>query len=239
MDQTKHYTIEVVNVSKKYPVLHSFTNCRDDKAVRNKRREVLRDVNFTVQQGEAFGLLGQNGSGKTTLIKILATLLLYDSGSVRLAGYDSAKNGAKIRSLVGYVSGQERDYDWRLSGIDNLLYFCSLYNLTRKESDDRIAKLAEVLQVERYLSMPYKAYSAGVKQRFSIIRGLINDPLILLLDEPTKSLDKELATSIRRYIREELIEKEGRTTFFVTHDEDEAAVLADRTGTLIEGTIVI
>ncbi|MFH1674139.1 MAG: ABC transporter ATP-binding protein [Pseudomonadota bacterium] len=197
----------------------------------------LEDVSFTIKKGEIFGLIGPNGAGKTTLLKILATLILPSSGSVRVGGHEVAAESIAVRKCIGLVSGEERSFYWRISGRKNLEFFATFYNLTKKSARDRIDNLIELLEISSPDRMVGK-YSSGMKQRLALARGLLHDPPVLLMDEPTKSLDPGSAEKIRKIVKEHLCLKEKKTIIWATHNLWEAETVCDRIGLINHGRLV-
>ncbi len=188
------------------------------------RTRVLEDVSFSLDRGKILGILGPNGAGKTTLLKILATLILPDKGSVVINGCRAGAEDDRIKSFIGLVSSQERSFYWRLTGKQNLEFFADMYGL--KNARDRIEYLFSLFDVD-YQDKRFDSYSAGMKQKFALMRGLLNDPELLLLDEPTRSLDFTTALNLRTLIKENLVAKKGKTVIFTTHNMDEAMDFCD------------
>ena len=212
--------------------------CREYKQTRNlfKRKQqsikAVNGVSFSVERGEIFGLLGQNGAGKTTIIKMLTTLLAPTSGVCKVLGFDTFGEEKKIRPRINFIFGGEMGVYRRLSARDNLRYFSNLYLLNRKEQEQRIEKILE--QVD--LADLAETYSKGMIQRLQIARGLINDPEILFMDEPTVGLDPIGARMLRNIIR--CLKQEGRTVLLTTHYLPEAEELCDRMVIINKGKIV-
>ena len=198
---------------------------------------VLEDVSLEVHRGEVFGLLGPNGAGKTTLIKIFCTLVLPDAGVARVNGLDVRAQGKAIRRTIGYVIGDERSFYWRLTGRQNLRFFATLNNLSRLEADERIGELLRLTGLEAHADRMFKDYSTGMRQRLAVARGLLKEPDILFLDEPTKSLDPIASQDLRRFIRERLVEGDRRTVVLCTNNMREAADLCRRVAVLHGGRV--
>ncbi|HWH08890.1 MAG TPA: ABC transporter ATP-binding protein [Candidatus Thermoplasmatota archaeon] len=197
----------------------------------------LHGIDLEVRRGELFGLLGPNGAGKTTLVKILCTLLLPTSGEAVVAGHDVRRDPGPIRRKVGVVLGGERALYWRLTARENLWYFSQLYDMPGGKARTRIEEvLAEVSLLDR-ADDRVEDYSKGMKQRLHIARGLLTDPEILLLDEPTIGLDPHAARSLRALVRK-LVDDHGRTVVLTTHYLYEADELSDRVGVLHRGRVI-
>ena len=222
--------IEVRDLRKKY-VTHRGT-------FRRTRTEnvALGGIDLTIQPGELFGLLGPNGAGKTTTVKILTTLLLPDSGSASVLGLDVMRQTSAVRRRIGFVFGGERGLYWRLSGLDNLRYFADLYGIPPDVSRRRIADLHEKLGLAGRERDKVEQYSRGMKQRLHLARGLLNDPEVLFLDEPTIGLDPVGARELRTLIRG--LADAGKTIFLTTHYMFEADAICDRIAVIKKGSIV-
>jgi ABC-2 type transport system ATP-binding protein len=207
--------------------------------IRKKRKDVtaLDGVNLDIQSGELFGLLGPNGAGKTTITRILATVLLPTSGTAEVFGLDIAKEVKKIRPHIGIVFGGERGLYWRLSGKDNLQYFADLYKVPPEISKRRIPELLELVGLSDRANERIEGYSRGMKQRLHIARGLIHDPELLFLDEPTIGLDPLAARDLREVIRG--LNQAGKTIFLTSHYMFEVDALCNRVAVMSRGKILI
>ena len=197
----------------------------------------LDGVDLDVRKGELFGLLGPNGAGKTTLVKILCTLLLPTSGEASVAGLDIQHESDAIRRKVGVVLGGDRGLYWRLTGRENLWYFSQLYDMPRPEAEAAIARVLAAVGLADRADDRVENYSKGMKQRLHIARGLLTDPEILLLDEPTIGLDPHAARSLRALVRK-LVDDDKRTVVLTTHYMYEADALSDRIGVLHKGKLI-
>jgi ABC-2 type transport system ATP-binding protein len=197
----------------------------------------LAGVDLDVRRGELFGLLGPNGAGKTTLVKILCTLLLPTSGAASVAGLDVRDDADAIRRKVGVVLGGDRALYWRLTARENLWYFSQLYDMSGDVARARIEEVLRVVGLTDRADDRVENYSKGMKQRLHIARGLLTDPEILLLDEPTIGLDPHAARSLRALVRK-LVDEHGRTVVLTTHYMYEADELSDRIGVLHKGRII-
>jgi ABC-2 type transport system ATP-binding protein len=203
---------------------------------RLKEVEAVRGVSFAIEEGELFGLLGPNGAGKTTTIKMLITLLLPTSGSARVLGLDVVKNAQEVRKRIGYVFGGERGVYERLSGYDNLRYFAELYGVPPKVQKPRIEELLELVGLKGREHERAEGYSRGMKQRLHVARGLLHDPEVLFLDEPTIGLDPVGARDLRSTIAS--LTAGGKTVLLTTHYMFEADALCDRIAVISKGKIV-
>jgi ABC-2 type transport system ATP-binding protein len=198
--------------------------------------EAVRGVSFEVAEGELFGLLGPNGAGKTTTIKMLITLLIPTGGSARVLGLDVVKDAREVRKRIGYVFGGERGLYERLSAFDNLRYFAELYAVPAREQRARIAELLELVGLAGREKERVEGYSRGMRQRLHIARGLLHDPPVVFLDEPTIGVDPVGARELRATIAG--LTDAGKTVLLTTHYMFEADELCDRIAVINKGEIV-
>jgi ABC-2 type transport system ATP-binding protein len=198
----------------------------------------LDGVDLEVSQGEVFGLLGTNGAGKTTLLKILSTLLLPTEGFAVVNGHDVVKAPRKVRQVVGYCLDTERSFYFRLTGVQNLRFFATLNNMTLRETTTRITEVLNMVELNGAADAPFMTYSKGMQQKLGLARALLTDPAVLLLDEPTKSLDPAAATEFRRFLRGILAERLRKTILMVIHSFEEARECCDRVAIMDQGRIV-
>ena len=226
--------IQLENISK------SFTE-RTWKSVllrKTKRVQALEDVSLTVHEGEILGLLGPNGAGKTTLIKILATLILPDSGSGSITGLDLETQAHRIRRKIGLVSTNDRTFYWRLSGRDNLSFFATLYNMHGPSRGRRIDEVLELVGIPDKADSRFMSYSAGQRQRLAIARALLSDPDVLLLDEATSSLDPIGAGKLLHFAKNTLAKEQKKTIIWCTHNLSEVDALCNRIVILYKGRVL-
>ena len=201
-----------------------------------KEIEAVRDTSFAIEQGELFGLLGPNGAGKTTTVKMLTTLLIPTSGTATILGYDVVSQAQEVRERIGFIFGGERGLYWRLSAIDNLRYFASLYRIAPAEAKKRIPYLLELVGLTGRGNEKIEGYSRGMKQRVHIARTLLHNPSVLFLDEPTIGLDPVGARELRSIVQN--LQDEKKTILLTTHYMFEADALCDRIGVIKDGEIV-
>jgi ABC-2 type transport system ATP-binding protein len=192
------------------------------------------DLSFQVYAGEIFGLLGPNGAGKSTTLRTLITLLHPTSGTATVMGYDTVRDADKVRTVIGYVP-QERAIDRFLTGREHLQLLGALYHLTKEEAAKRIAELLKLVELEAHADRPAKTYSGGMKRKLDIACGLLPDPKILFLDEPTLGLDVQSRLRIWEYIR--MLKARGMTVVMTTNYLDEADQLCDRLAIIDKGKI--
>lgn len=199
--------------------------------------EALQGISFSVHEGEILGLLGPNGAGKTTTIKILTTLLTPTSGEVRILGLDPVKEFKRLHSQINFILGGERNLYWRLSAYDNLAYFADLYKVPRQVQKSRIPQLLELVGLSEVAHRRVETFSKGMKQKLQIARGLVNEPRILFLDEPTIGLDPVSARQLRDILHN--LKRQGTTILLTTHYMPEADELCDRIAFIDKGLISV
>ncbi|MEV6987453.1 ABC transporter ATP-binding protein [Sphaerisporangium sp. NPDC051017] len=219
--------------------LHRNFKRRNGGLFRKSSREVcaLRGINLEIEQGSLFGLLGPNGAGKTTTVKILTTLLLPSSGSVRIHGIDVAADPRQIRGQIGYAFGGDKGFYDRLSARDNLLFFADLYQLPLRDQRRRVDELLELVSLAERQADRVETYSRGMKQRLHIARSLLHNPSVIFLDEPTNGLDPVAARTIRAAVSQ--LREAGKTILLTTHYMFEAEELCDRLAVIDHGQILV
>jgi ABC-2 type transport system ATP-binding protein len=230
-----YYCVETQDLSKSFSILRTYRDLLH--SFRKREITALRDVNIAIREGEFFALLGPNGAGKTTLIKILNTLILPSSGKAFVNGMDVAKNGRTVREKIGYVVSDERSFYWRLTGRQNLCFFSALNNISSGAAAARIRRLLQFVELEQDADRMFKDYSTGMRQKLAIARGLLTDPDILFMDEPTKALDPITARHIRDLVKEKMIAGKKRSVFYATHNLYEAEDMCDRLAIISKGSI--
>jgi len=200
--------------------------------------KALEDVNLKVGSGEVFGLLGPNGAGKTTLVKILTTLLLPTSGKAYVLGYDVEKEAGRIRPLINLVSGGDTPGYGLITARENLWFYSQLYGIDGRTARRRIDELLDAVGLRDVADEKLRNLSTGYRQRLNLARGLINEPQVLFLDEPTIGLDVVSARRIRRLVKEWVRGGGGRTVILTSHYMAEVEELCDRVAVLNHGRIL-
>jgi ABC-2 type transport system ATP-binding protein len=198
----------------------------------------LSGVSFSVGAGEAVALMGPNGAGKSTLLRILATLIIPTHGRATLGGFDVERNSAEARKQFGYHTGGDEGFYTRLTARANLAFFASMNNIIAGRAEERIARISEWMGLDDDLDRQVRTLSTGMTHRLGLARAMLHEPGILLLDEPTRSLDPVAASEFRRLLKDEIVRREGTTLLFASHTPREVEEIADRVVLLDEGRVV-
>ncbi len=203
-----------------------------------QREEVvaLDSLSLQVQPGEVYGVLGPNGAGKTTAIRIFSTLLIPTAGSAQVMGHDVVKAAGEVRRRIGLILGGERGLYERLTGRQNLQYFASLYLMSPRRGAERADAALEEVGLSHAADRKVEQYSRGMRQRLHVARGLLPDPDVIFMDEPTIGLDPEAAQDFRRLVPE--LRERGKTVLLTTHYMLEADVLCERIAVIDHGRLV-
>ena len=215
--------VAVENVSKYFAV-----GRRLAPFVTTKKHWALLEVSFSVEPGQILGVVGPNGAGKTTLLRIVADLLEADHGSTRICGQKLNKSTRSLRGKIGYVSSDERSFFWRLSGRQNLEFFSHLYGVPKMQAHKKIRTMLELFGLEGEAEQFFRDYSTGTRKKFALIRALLHEPELLLLDEVTNSLDPASAESVKSLVREYTSSRPGRASIWSTHRLEEIDELCDK-----------
>jgi ABC-2 type transport system ATP-binding protein len=199
----------------------------------------LDGVSLAVERGEVLCLVGENGAGKTTLLRVLAGLLAPTAGAVEVAGtaIGARSVGSAFRRRVSLVVGDERSFNWSLSGHENMVFFGALHGFSGREARARVAALMDRVGLAEAAHRRFAEYSRGMRQRLALARGLLGDPEVLLLDEPTLGLDPVGARDLRAFLRDEVIKGRGRTALVGSNEPAEVRALGDRVVFLRAGRV--
>jgi ABC-2 type transport system ATP-binding protein len=231
--------IQVIDAYKKFGKnSHPFWKGRNGHTEAGKMVKVAVDhVTFSVHDAEIFGVLGPNGSGKSTLIRLIATLLLPDAGSISVFGHDVVSQPMQVQRLINRVS-VEASFFKKLSPMENLLYGARLYGMEGKETRHKVMEILVRLGLEKdTIHKPMEEMSRGMQQKVAIARALLSRPKLLLLDEPTTGLDPRSKREVQALVKE-LNQQSGTTILLTTHDMNEAEVLCHRIAIVDGGKIV-
>jgi ABC-2 type transport system ATP-binding protein len=228
--------VRVVDLWKQFPTGRSIVDVMR-RPMGGPPSPAVADVSLDVHAGEFVGLLGPNGAGKTTLLKILATLIVPDRGTATIAGYDVVTQASSVRRVIASVLANERSLYWRLSARENLELFAALLKVSPGETATRVSDALDVVGLSDAGRKMVGQFSAGMMQRLLVARALLGHPRVLLLDEPTRSLDPSAAHSFRSFLREELGVRRGCAVLVATHRSEEAFDLCDRVVVMNRGRV--
>ncbi|HEY4822909.1 MAG TPA: ATP-binding cassette domain-containing protein [Candidatus Bathyarchaeia archaeon] len=223
--------VEVKSLSKTFSVKEGPLFRKSVKTV-----TALDGVSFSVKKGEIFGLLGPNGAGKTTTIKTVCTLIQPTSGEVYVNGHNVAREAQKARQDLGVMLTGDRTLYWKLTGRENLEYFAALYHMDRSAAKERIEYLLKLVGLDERQNTLVENYSTGMRIRLSFVKAVLHQAPVILLDEPTMSLDPQSARLIREVIQD--LRKEGHSILLTTHYMEEADQLSDRVAVIDHGKII-
>jgi ABC-2 type transport system ATP-binding protein len=235
---TRAVAVSVRDLRKRFLLRRTFAELLRHP-LRREYQSALNGVDCDILQGEFFGFLGANGAGKTTLFKILATLITPDEGDVRVGGLEVRRDAAAVRRLLTPVIADERSLKWRLTAKENLRLYAVLYGTPHRQVDRRVAEVLDTVGLSPTDTKLVGRYSSGMKQRLMIARALIPNPKILLLDEPTRSLDPVSARQLRDFLRNQICKTLGCTVLLATHTAEEAFEMCDRVAIMDRGRTLV
>jgi ABC-2 type transport system ATP-binding protein len=228
--------VVIENVTKIFKKERPLLNWRK-KAAAKREVKAVENVNITIKRREIVGILGSNGSGKSTLIRMLSTLLLPDTGHVKIFGYDVVKDERMVQRLINRVS-VEASFFKKLSPMENLIYAARLYNMSAPQARASIRQILTRLGIKPdRIDAPLENMSRGMQQKVAIARAFLTSPVVLLLDEPTTGLDPRSKLDVQAFINE-LRNEHDATILLTTHDMDEVEALCDRVAIIDSGRIV-
>jgi ABC-2 type transport system ATP-binding protein len=233
----KNFALTLENVEKYFPpsafgwraLLHPFSQLTVP---------ALRGISFEVMPGEVLAMVGANGAGKSTLLRILTTLLIPTRGRAEVCGFDVAREPAKVRLQIGYHTGGDSCFYSRLSARENLLLFAGLNNLSDAKASTRIAELTGPFGLGDLLDRQARTLSTGNVHRLGLARAMLHRPSVLLLDEPTRSLDPLAAAEFRRFLLQDIVGGHGTTMIFASHTLAEVEQLASKIAVLDSGRLL-
>lgn len=228
--------ISVEALEKYFPPARSGWRALLDPVARPTER-ALAGISFLVQPGEAVAIVGPNGAGKSTLLRILATLVLPTRGHAAISDCDVERQSSGARRQLGYHTGGDEGFYTRLSVRENLSFFAAMNNMSSAETRARITLTADRMGIAAELDRQVRTLSTGMTHRVGLARALLHQPTVLLLDEPTRSLDPLAAADFRRLLKENLVRQHGTTLLFASHTLSEVAEIADRVLLLEAGRV--
>lgn len=231
--------IKLDKVSMRYPLPRSYMELLLKPLQRKKLKTALEAVNLDIDKGDRVAFLGPNGAGKTTMLKLIGGLLYPSEGVITINGDDTTKQNLSTRATVGFVINEERSFYWRLTGHQNLRFFGELDNMTGPVLLQRIDELLEMVDLSDAAHEKVAGYSSGMKQKLAIARGLLSDPDILILDEPTRTLDPITTRDVRRIVNEKLHLEGNKTMLIATHNLEEATLMCNKVCLVSSGQIKV
>ena len=211
--------IEIKNVSKTY----------------NGNIKAIDNLSLKINEGEIVGFIGLNGAGKTTAIKMMTGILIPDSGSIKINGYDIVKDSLKAKQIIGYIADNP-DMFLKLTGIEFINFIADIYRVPKDERVKRIKLFSERFGLSDVLDKPMQGYSHGTRQKMMVVAALVHDPEVWILDEPLIGLDPTSAYELKKMMREHA--DKGNAVFFSTHVLEVAEKLCDRIAIIDKGKIV-
>ncbi len=220
-----------------YPLQRRYRELLLHPFAKPMRKVALGGVDISIKAGERVAFLGPNGAGKTSLLKLISGLLFPRRGSLTVGGHDTSRDNDAARASVSLVLNEERSFYWRLSGRENLEFFGALEGLRGRVLKRRIDEVLELVKLGEGAERSVGAYSSGMRQRLSLARGLLTDPQILILDEPSRALDPLAAAELVSFLVESLHRGLDKTLLVATHSLHEASLLCDRLCVLVAGNI--
>lgn len=196
--------------------------------------DALNGASLSVERGSVHGIIGPNGSGKSTLLRVLATLIIPDSGSATVDGYHVVENALDVRRRIGFSTGEERSVYWRLTARQNLDFAAALHHLP--DPSERVARALRTADLLEVADRPVSGFSQGMARRLGLARSMLHEPPVLLLDEPTRSVDPVARDELHRTVC--TLRDAGTTIVLTTHDLAEAAAICDQVSVLHAGSVV-
>jgi ABC-2 type transport system ATP-binding protein len=206
-------------------------------AGRDRPVHAVQDVSLELLPGELFGLFGPNGAGKSTLVRILATLLSPTRGSATVNGFDVVAEPLSVRASLGLVTADERSFYGRLTAAQNLSFYAGMQNVPRRQIGARVSAVLELFDLADKSDSLAQSLSTGQKQRLNMARALVHDPPVLLLDEPTKSMDVQTSDFVKALVKEDLVGRQGKTVLYISHELYEMDSFCDRVVILADGRV--
>jgi len=203
--------------------------------LRKRKKEALKGVDLSVPEGAFWGILGPNGAGKTTLLSVISNLLIPEEGELLVLGKDIRTHGAEVSKKVNLSSGHA-NFLWSMTVRENLKYYGMLYGLAGRRLAHKVEELLDQFELREYAGVRFEELSTGTKQKLALSKSLLNDPKLLLLDEPSVGLDPNVARRVREFIQR-LHQEKGTTILMTTHNMKEAEILCEQIAFIKDGTI--
>ena len=229
--------ISVADVTMSFPIVKRYREMLSHPLQPRRMHTALSSVSIEIQEGDRIAVMGPNGAGKTTLLKLIGGLIIPTKGDIVVNGFSTVDHSAAARKSVGFVLNEERSFFWRLTGAQNLDFFGALDNLGGTDLRNRIQELISLVGLEEAAERVVEGYSSGMKQRLALARGLITEPRVLILDEPTRALDPIAADEMIDLILSRIYSDSRKTLLIATHRMDEALKLCNKVLVIDKGHI--
>ncbi len=233
---SSEYAIEIKNVSKNFIKSKNLGDFLKHP-FKSEKIHAVKKLSLSIKKGELFGIIGLNGAGKTTLLKMISTILTPDSGRISVDNFDVVKDSADVRRTIGLVYGDERTFYWSLTGKQNLRFFASLHHIPRDKKYWHVEDILHLVGLGQWEDTRIDSYSTGMKHLLALARGLLGNPQILLLDEPTSGVDPIGTENILEMIRQ--LADSGKTVLWITHDLVGATKVCDRVALMDRGEVKV
>jgi len=237
LSRTKPAIISVRDVAMHFPIAKRYREMALHPFRPRRTSIALAGVTFEVEDGDRIAVMGPNGAGKTTLLKLIGGLLLPSRGDIVVNGFNTRHHNMAARKSVGFVLNEERSFFWRLSATQNLEFFGSLDNLWGASLRDRIRELISLVGLEGAGDKPISGFSSGMKQRLALARGLMAEPHVLILDEPTRALDPVGCDELINLILDHIYRDSRKTLLIATHRPEEAVKLCNKVMIVNKGRV--
>jgi ABC-2 type transport system ATP-binding protein len=233
----KEVIVQASGIAKIFPIKQSLFRRICKPFGRTEKTCVLKDVSFDIEAGKILGVVGPNGAGKTTLFRILADVMTPENGEIFILGKLAGNCNHSIRRGIGYISSDERNFFWRLTGRQNLEFFGKLYGLTAAQIRMKTAGMLHDMGLDKKADHVFGSYSSGMRKKLAVIRALMHEPSFVLLDEVTNSLDQESSVKVKKLIRSYVCESKNRAAIWSTHRIEEIDEICDKVMVLKNGSI--
>jgi ABC-2 type transport system ATP-binding protein len=220
--------ISVRDVSMRFPITRRYRELLLHPLRPPRASVALTNINLQIEKGDRVAVMGPNGAGKTTLLKLIGGLLLPSEGDILVNGFNTLRHSQEARKSVGFVLNEERSFFWRLTAVQNLEFFGALDNLSGADLRRRIDELIDVVGLAHSAGKPVSSFSSGMKQRLALARGLIAEPEVLILDEPTRALDPVATEELIELILGRIHKGSRKTLLIATHSMDDVEKLCNK-----------
>jgi ABC-2 type transport system ATP-binding protein len=236
--QTEPPIVSVRHVTMRFPIAKRYRELLLSPWRPRRVSTALQDVTLHIEKGDRVAVMGPNGAGKTTLLKLIGGLLLPTEGQIVVRGFNTLDHSSAARKSVGFVLNEERSFFWRLNAVENLEFFGALDNIRGDKLRDRIRELIHRVGLDDAADKPVSGFSSGMKQRLALARGLMAEPDILILDEPTRALDPVAAEELTELILGRIHQDSRKTLLIATHRMEEARKVCNKVLVIDHGRLL-